>query len=88
MSYPIITIIIIIGELPVKMDVNWTPQFQQNNLDAKMPPPVLPKVMVQVSGENDTDALEPDGYHHERMYKCDSDTPAPVLPPKPNKLVL
>lgn len=76
-----------IGKLPVEVDINWMPQFQQDNLDtSEMPPPVPPKMMVQVSGDNDdADALGPNDYHHQMILKSDLDTPAPVLPPKPNK---
>lgn len=69
------------GKLPVKADMNWIPEFQQDTL-GEMPPPIPPKMMDQ--GENDdAHALESNFYHHKMMPTCDSDTLAPVLPPKP-----
>ena len=61
--------------------MNLIPQFQQDNLNAEIPPPIPPKMMVQGSENDDADVLELNGYHHQMN---DSDTPTPVLPPKPN----
>ena len=67
-----------LGKLPVKVDMDWSPQVQDTcGSGIETPPPIPPKIM-ETSLSN---MLLPAG-----LVEPELNSPAPILPPKPFKI--
>ena len=74
-------VLVHVGKLPVKVDMDWTPQNTETSV-VESPPPIPPK-MNEITSFDALQNVPALGLHQSANSMMQNDDLAPVLPPKP-----